>query len=358
MTLTSNKKKRDITAKSQNLISYVGLASVFSFYTNSRIQARPGSYNPMTPEQLKHAFLRSKFLYLKIELEADVDPSGYGTCSNCGENYDDEHDMQDSSCSDSYYADFKRRLKRELDKFANQLKYLEVYKDGSVDTECTLTLRVDHIADLPGIIKAFKETCLHFGNCDTNNAGMHITLLEGYLYPRTRKLDSLKIANFKKEASKLLFGLVYLGSAGDETRGFSFRELLVSHDHKHTAIYTHQDTCIEYRLFDPCYNDPDRIFEYLRVIVKTLKYYTADPTKTVKIGEALTLEKSDGLLRKQCAGFHRPLTSVFSTRAGRARLWQELDYLLSEKGRRVLNDIKSLNPATLSPELFTAIKQF
>lgn len=375
----------------------------------------------MDTKQLQQAFLYSGFKYLKIELEADVQPDdydrsypcdycdegrnecgdcegsgreapscdvcegsgiilddndqeqecldcsgngyieqdcescsgeGYFSCDNCSEGYIDNNDWEEQ-----YIDDFEMRFKENLNGIDKHFKYLRVYHDGSVDTEATLTLRVDYIDELPEIIRVFKETCYHFGCCETQNAGLHITLLEGYKYPREKKLNQAKLNNFKQEVSKLLLGLVYLASPDEQTRSFQFRDLEISDKGKYSAIYTHNDTCLEYRLFDTCYNEPDKILGYLTLIAKTLKYYTNNPKKRVGIAQGVSLESSDKLLKKHRYGKFEKLTEVYNSRQSRMRLFDELSYLVNQKTRNLLNDVRQLNPCLISAELFNLIKQ-
>jgi hypothetical protein len=344
----------------------------------------------MNTQTLQKAFLHSGFKYLKVELEAQVNPEDYGgSCEYCDEGRDDCGDCEGtgedndeaggecSACSgrgyfdcqecsggynepdwDTYCEEFESRFRENLNGIDRHFRFLRTYHDGSVDTECTFTLRVDYLDELPDIIKAFRQTCLHFGSCVTENAGLHITLLEGYKYPRSRKLNQAKLSHYKKQVSKLLLGLVYLGSEGEYTRGFGFRDMRISAGDKYSAIFTHNDTCLEYRLFDTCYNEPERVFKYLALIVKTLKYYTADPQKSIGLHESVSDEASDRMLKKHKQSCYRELTAVYDTRQGRRRLFQELFYLVDARARRVLADIATLQPCLMSAELFTIIKQY
>lgn len=277
---------------------------------------------------------------------------GYQPCSYCNEGYIHEDDV------DNYCHDFEQYFREHLKGIDKHFKFLKVYNDGSVDTECTLTLRVDYINELPEIIRIFKATCLHFGKCRTKNAGLHLTLLEGYLYPRQRKLNAVKMANYHKHVAKLLFGLIYLGSNGNVTRGFHCRDIRISDKEKYSAIYTHNDTCIEFRLFDTCYNHPERVLQYLALMAKTLRYYTDNPKKAVPIHGTLTTEMADRILKKNCRRDYAPLTEIYNSRQSRMRLFTELHYLLNDKARRVLADIARLSPCLMAPELFTIVKQY
>ena len=376
----------------------------------------------MDTRKIQQAFLHSGFKYLKVELEANVDPDNYPretSCENCSEGMIDCGDCDGNgrvhpecapcdgtgwaitngkmggkvecrdcggsgrveedcpscqgegyySCTDcsggyvssneweeGYCDDFEQRFRDELHGIEQRFVYLRVYHDGSVDTECTLTLRVDYLDKLPDIIKAFQATCRHFGRCDTENAGMHITLLEGYRYPRQSRLNQEKLANYKKHVSKLLLALVYLGSCGDMTRSFVFRDMRISDHTKYSAIYTHGDTCLEFRLFDTCYGKPETVFDYLAVIAKTLKFYTANPKKAVALRDAVSIAQSNTILNKHHCGGYAQLADIYNTRESRTRLFRELSHLVGEKGRKILSDISCLSPCAMSAELFTMLK--
>ncbi len=344
----------------------------------------------MNTQELQQAFLHSGFKYLKVELEAQVEPVDYGgSCEYCNQGRDDCADCEGTgedderpeaeclSCSsrgyfdcpecsggysesdwNEYCDDFATRFREGLNEIDQHFRFLKIYHDSSVDTECTFTLRVDYLDELPKIVQVFKQTCLEFGSCMTENAGLHITLLEGYRYPRTRKLNQAKLARYKTQVSKLLLGLVYLGSEGEHTRGFGFRDMRISARDKYSAVFTHNDTCLEYRLFDTCYNEPEHILKYLALIVKTLKYYTADPQKAIGLHEGVDDQTSDRLLKKHGQNCYRALTVVYGTRQGRRRLFQELFYLVDARSRRILADIAKLHPCLMSPELFSIIKQY
>jgi hypothetical protein len=368
----------------------------------------------MNYQHLQRAFLQAGFKYLKLEMEAQVDPRDFTTrgCDNCDDGRvecgDCEGDGRLSeecqacagrgfesdkrtcgacagegtlspdcpwcygdgylSCSycdedseerltEEYFEMFESRFREELDGRDGHFRYLQAYRDGSTDTEVTLTLRVDYLAHLPDILRAFKQTCLAFGDCETGNAGLHLTLLEGYKYPRTRKLNQRKMANYKRETAKLLLGLAYLASNG-KTRSFCYRDLRISASDKYSAIFTHGNTCLEFRLFDTCYDDPDRVLAYLTLMAKTLRYYTVERKKAVGIERELTLDTCDKILGKNYQQKSLELTDLYQSRESRVRLFDELYYLVNDKGRRVLTDFKQLNPSVMCPELFGLVKQY
>jgi hypothetical protein len=164
------------------------------------------------------------------------------------------------------------------------LKYLEFYYDGSVDSEVTFTCETGATDCALSVIEAFNSLAEQIGNeVDVRRAGMHISLLTSsdYSYRGDDKLDPRKIENFRREVTRLLPALFVTAMSGDFTRSLTpFRAPQVSRDDKYSAIFTHYDTCIEYRLFETCYQRPEAIYEFLGAIAKTLAYYT-DPTLKV-----------------------------------------------------------------------------
>ena len=252
---------------------------------------------------------------------------GQVSCEECGGigHFDDE--LWHEDYHEAFWEVFKDRMGRTME----LLEYSQIYYDGSVDTEITLTLHVDYLEKLTGIVSAFAETCEKFGGCDTGNAGLHIALLPCGKYPVKGKLDERKIANFKKQVSKLLLGLTCLGSPDSSTRAFEFRDLEISSDRKYSAIYTCKDTCLEYRLFDSCFNRPSYIIRYLELMSKTLHYYSHSPRRFLKLKDRISLERSNEILNKSYRGHHRKLADVFRTDESIAQLFKELTYLVERK---------------------------
>ena len=347
-------------------------------------------------KEIANCFLAKGFPYVKVELEANVDPGEYrsqsecfscdgagtrvcgecdgdGTistvcttcngdglmsddsetrpcpdctdgrvqtrCSDCSEGHTDCVECNGRGFFDNndwvegYLDDFWDVFRKKMGDNMDILEHSRIYHDGSVDTEVTLTLWVEHLDKIPGIIEAFRESCYEFGRCDTGNAGLHITLLPGSRYPTKEKLDGRKLDNFKKQVSKLLLGLTCLGSPDDSTRAFEFRDLEVSSDRKYSAIYTRGDTCIEYRLFDACFDRPSYIIRYLELIEKTLRYYSDRPKRFLKLKDRITLKKSNEILNKAYRGCYRKLADVFRTDESIARLFRELVYFVKRKSR-------------------------
>lgn len=248
------------------------------------------------------------FTHLKLELEAQLDredqEEAYVECSNCdgtghfdgSDQYPDGTWMQ-QACYDcdgegevrndneSAYSDTdvcEQFIKDRLsDQTLNAINYMNFYNDGSVDSELTFTLPIREAARSLEVIEAFKDLAEANGNgMDIDGAGMHVSLLTSSSYPSRSLLDLEKLQNFNHQVSKLLPALFVAATSGNFTRDFGYRYPRISNDDKYSAIYTHGSTCLEYRLFETCYQRPTALYEYLGVIAKTLAYYV-DPTKQV-----------------------------------------------------------------------------
>lgn len=167
------------------------------------------------------------------------------------------------------------------------LKYVEFYDDGSVDSEITYTVEIDRIDVCMTMFDALQALADEIGNgVETNGAGMHITLLTSGEYPIRERLPEANIANFKVQVQKLLPALFVAAMATKSTREYRFRMPQVSRNDKYSAIYTHGDTCLEYRLFETCYERPEALYEFLGTIAKTLEYYINPEKRVISTGEA------------------------------------------------------------------------
>lgn len=176
---------------------------------------------------------------------------------------------------------FQQHHRREMGDLAAELDYYRCYHDGSVSTEVTFTIAATKLHLVPLVIEAFHRAASSLSgteNYSIANAGMHITIMEESRYDNPKSLPSRKIRNFRDQMDRIVCGLFLLGSSDDlKTRSSYFRQGRVSDYEKYSAIYTHGDTCIEYRVFDPCYRKPERVRQFLSVIVKTLKFYSDVP---------------------------------------------------------------------------------
>lgn len=175
----------------------------------------------------------------------------------------------------------------------DHLTYYKAYVDGSVNTEITLTLPTKYATALPKLMEIFSDVCNEAGGYETENAGMHITILERGNYENLDKLPTEKIKNFTVAMDTFVPYLYALATDGGTwTRSLYYRQARCSDYEKYSAIYTHGNRCIEYRLFDTCYSNPERIMTFLGVIARTLSFYRDTLPTSVQTAIATTPEVS------------------------------------------------------------------
>lgn len=158
---------------------------------------------------------------------------------------------------------------------SRDFNYIQFYRDGSVDSELTFTLPFERMELIPKVIEAFKA----LGKANdrvfsTQGAGMHTAILpesSGGRYPVRMIWDERKFRVFKTELEKIMPALFFLGSADWRSRKTGFREPVVSTS-KYSAIHFGVGA-IEYRVFETCYDHPERIYEFVEVIARTLEYW-------------------------------------------------------------------------------------
>lgn len=172
--------------------------------------------------------------------------------------------------------------------------YAEFYEDGSVDSELTYTISIrgDDMAKsyeaMKDYIHAFKALADEIGNgMETEGAGMHISVLnsEDGNYPGGNSVDSVKTGNFMKAMTPLMPAFMFLASCDYVSRGLHYRAPRVARD-KYNAI--HISSSFEYRAFETCYQDVERLGDYLVVIAQSLQFYKKDlvvPAFMGKIGK-------------------------------------------------------------------------
>lgn len=260
------------------------------------------------------------FSHIKVELEAQLDRgdgderdcydcngSGWARCSDCdnrgyintegtedgqiecqycvgeGETECDECNGRGTNDNDSWDTDSCEQfiIDRLSPEARNALTYYNFYDDGSVDSEITFTLPSDKAHHALEVMAAFKALADEVGNgLNTENAGMHLSLLPDGKYPCERGLLNRSfMANFRREVVKLLPALYFVASHDANTRGLEYRKPQVSADDKYSAIFTHGDTCMEFRIFDTCYDQPDSLLEKIEIMSKTLRFYSASKLK-------------------------------------------------------------------------------
>lgn len=180
------------------------------------------------------------------------------------------------------------------------LIYGRFYNDGSVDSEYTLTIPVEKVNVLPEFINSFNKLAEAVGNgMDVDGAGMHIAVLPTesngrYPVPRTVELNPEGLQNFTTEVTKLLPALFIAAASGNFTRALNYRNPKIERD-KYSAIHVVNGRCLEYRLFETCYQRPEAVFEFLETISRTLEYYK-DPSKKVEVqGKEFAFYDREGL---------------------------------------------------------------
>jgi len=230
--------------------------------------------------------INKDFPYMKFEVELNGHPK-IDICENCdnGEIADDYGDYDRCEyCEGTCYSmedienEFRNNLKNKnisLDIFS----YIQVYNDGSVDYELTFTIPTDQTKKVPEIVKCFTAI---FPDYNSRNAGYHIAVLKNSYYPITNPdyaLDTNKLMNFQKENTKLIPAYILLGSNHNKTRSFSFREPKISHE-KYSFIHILEGG-LEYRCFDACLDNPEKTMDYIKVIAKTLLFYSNKKANTI-----------------------------------------------------------------------------
>ena len=228
------------------------------------------------------------FPYMKFELEAnfDINPDEEIECDACSgsgeyvDEYDDVCDCYDCDGrgyhyqdSDYVYDDVTEYVANNMPKDAlDNITYAQAYNDQSVNMEYTFTIKTEYAHLVPDVIKTFLSYTEHY---DTENAGFHISVLtdsEG-VYPCRQDFDREKIENFKENVTKLLPALLYSGS-NKTTRGLYYRQPRIGYSRDRYNCITIYNGSLEYRLFDPIYDNLDKFPEYIKVIANTLKYYS------------------------------------------------------------------------------------
>jgi hypothetical protein len=207
------------------------------------------------------------------------------------------------------------------------VKFIKFYRDGSVDSECTLTVPIKKAYVLVHFIEAWNKLGEAIGNgMDIANAGMHISILNDsrcYYQPGadSNSLNALYVNNFAKAMTPLLPALYFLASPSQQSRGLGFRTPRI-HSSKggvYPAICTHGCTTLEYRVFETCYDKPLMLVDFLIVIAKTLQFYKPEPTVTsLNIGE-LGFKEGNGLNRLY-------FTSKHLTALEKGLKWLKPDY--------------------------------
>lgn len=281
------------------------------------------------------------FSHIKVELEGDIGRDGEQECSDCyGDGREDcedcggeghigtgrytriSHEEVKEECDGCYgdgrvdcstcdgsgemgnfmeeYTCEQYMKNRVPDAVRERLTYGSFYEDGSVDSEFTFTVPIEAVEDVPVWMEAFcalADECN--GEMDVSGAGLHIGLLPSAsngVYPSRARLDSAGIRNFKSEMTKLLPALFFVASSGHQSRDLGYRHASIGED-KYHAISTHDDTSLEYRVFETCYDKPDAFYDYVKVIANSLKFYSDPSLKVKELGKRFGFNDGETVAR-------------------------------------------------------------
>lgn len=217
-------------------------------------------------------FIRQKDTAIEC---SNCNGDGHSECRRCNGRGYTRGGWTDSYCRDFILKTIKRAS-------ANKIVFGEFYYDGSVDSEYTFTIATEHADVVLEVMGAFNKLGNKIGNgVRTHNAGLHIAVLPDGVYPcKAGLLNQKLMLNFRTEVAKLLPALYFLGTHTGKTRDLNYRKPFVSNSEKYSAIFTHGDTAIEYRLFDPCFDKPEAFYDKVEVIAQTLKYYSEAKVRT------------------------------------------------------------------------------
>lgn len=153
------------------------------------------------------------------------------------------------------------------------------YNDPSVDSEFTFTLSLKNeqsIFLLPRIVELWKKLGDAIGNgLSISNAGMHMAFIgeKNGLYPGIDPGDWRDcLNNMDKSMRMLMPALFFLGSDSELSRGMRFRVPRTATE-KYSAIHYIRN-CLEFRVFEPCYDNPDRILDNFVVMRNCLRFWS------------------------------------------------------------------------------------
>lgn len=199
-------------------------------------------------------------------------------------------------------------LEKLPQKLKNKLIYSKVYNDPSVDIEWTFTIKIEDFPLMTDYIKTFVSVLKPISsNWQTWNAGMHLSLMSES-DPNKSKLNLKNFENLKANGQNLLMGLYSLATVGEKTRAWHFRGPAISLEQKGSAIFGHGGNYLEFRVFDPCYEKPERVKKYLKIMAGMLKYYSTKPEiipeyvgeQAMKIGGNGGMRDENGKYFKDC----------------------------------------------------------
>lgn len=244
-----------------------------------------------TLEQAIREIENKGFTHMKFELEANFNLEGEQECYECdgsGQLYDSYED-EETECQYCDGSGYQNRGEPDYDDLTNyitntiseqarqEMTFGMAYHDGSVDTEYTFTVTLEGVKYVPEIMRAFEDYCNNEGgDFDTNGAGFHIAVLTEGTYPCNKQLNDDYTVNFINQVTRLLPALYHEATGNNKTRSTYYRTPQIEYKDRasgYPAIRLHSGT-MEYRIFDPCFDKPEQVFEYIKVISNTLKYYS------------------------------------------------------------------------------------
>lgn len=238
---------------------------------------------------------------IKVELEAQLGRNSVrgdncGACDGTGDTFDEDEDeyISCTACggggrvavgSDGVRHNWSSEdyCKTWLDsnvspEARSALIFGKFYRDGSVDSEYTFTMPIDHPEYCVEYIRAWKKMADTIGNGNiTTGAGMHIAILNDARgrYPEGNGLSHRHLLNFKYCMDKLMPALFFLGSPDHKSRPLQFRMPEVGVSAKYSAISAHMRV-FEYRVFETCYDKPEAFYDMFCTIANSLKFYTSE----------------------------------------------------------------------------------
>lgn len=182
---------------------------------------------------------------------------------------------------------YSRQDNRDLGAEHQWLQYAEFYNDGSVDSELTITVRLDNEENAfkaLDIIEAFKHLAEKIGNgMNVDGAGLHTAFLftptctypSRYNTGREVNFTEAQLTNFRAAMTHMLPALYFLAAPANGTnssRSLHFRAPNIGvFGNKYSAIHV-SGGAIEFRVFDTCYDVPEQMVDNLIVMGNSLKY--------------------------------------------------------------------------------------
>lgn len=226
------------------------------------------------------------FSHIKVELEGQLHRAYGDTATYNGVTYN-------LGGTEDCQAFIQAHLSAET---RRKINFMYFYRDGSVDSEITFTLPTREINRVIEVIDAWNALVEAVGKgCDVAGAGMHFSVLTSSRYPTNTPLPADKVRNFSSEVTKLLPALYIASASGNFTRGLSYRKPQVHPQDKYSAIYTRNDTMMEFRIFETCYQRPAAVLEYLCVIARALEYYVDPSKKVARMNKVYHIYEDEGL---------------------------------------------------------------